>query len=636
MMKRRLSAGLAVLLILSLLLPTASAATLVTVETQFTYNVSNPAWLKMLDAREDMTNTQGTMTALTLTAKPEYPYSVTPEGFRTEVNYFTQLFTLDASASKAAYLYVLQYINQFASEATRNVSDEFIMEYLTDLGISYPQGGLGDQENLIFARALYTLLSTGAVNVTITPGMSVQAALIQCMTQVFNIDAATLAAWSIGSVDTIDEYVLIACKIALMTNGYSVSKETPEEEVYRLIAVMMIRQLGISIDAENADFDELKRKYLAALLGMQYDISLDPDLLQDALDRGDVPFYILQVMGRDANITIRSGMGYSEAFTAVAANTDYFSLEAGEFYADILHYETQLKYRRSRIWVCPQAYRTSTATETIMIEINNELVADRSYVECSLDPQQDSQDITITVTYQNPETTTSQTYTLTVFQGSEEPPENNAQSGTSSGDSLLNIIGNNLMGSASGALTVIGTELPSQITNVLTLMVPDMNASGSASSGAASSGSDYLSQLMFTASGGSGQFVASPSTGSGTTGGATTGTILPGQTSTAPTSSALSLTVAPGAEGVPMLLSQAGSPPEGYEYLTDANGYITGITAIKRHVSAPNIQSADLSESVRGSGVLWILLPMAAAAVVIAVVLGLRSREKKPKKQKSE
>ena len=204
-MKKRLSVFFAILLIVSMLLPFASAATLVTVETQFSYSVSNPAWLKALDAREDMTNTQGTMTALTLTPKPEYPYSVTPEGFRSEVNYYTQLFTLDASASKAAYLYVLQYINQFASEATRNVSDEFIMEYLTDLGIAYPQGGLGDQENLIFARALYTLLSTGAVNVTITPGMSVQAALIQCMTQVFNIDAATLAAWSIGTVDTIDE-----------------------------------------------------------------------------------------------------------------------------------------------------------------------------------------------------------------------------------------------------------------------------------------------------------------------------------------------------------------------------------------------------------------------------------------------
>ena len=122
-MKKRLSVFFAILLIVSMLLPFASAATLVTVETQFSYSVSNPAWLKALDAREDMTNTQGTMTALTLTPKPEYPYSVTPEGFRSEVNYYTQLFTLDASASKAAYLYVLQYINQFASEATRNVSD---------------------------------------------------------------------------------------------------------------------------------------------------------------------------------------------------------------------------------------------------------------------------------------------------------------------------------------------------------------------------------------------------------------------------------------------------------------------------------------------------------------------------------
>ena len=85
-----------------------------------------------------------------------------------------------------------------------------------------------------------------------------------------------------------------------------------------------------------------------------------------------------------------------------------------------------------------------------------------------------------------------------------------------------------------------------------------------------------------------------------------------------------------------MLLSQAGSPPEGYEYLTDANGYITGITAIKRHLSAQNIQDTDLSDSVRGSGVLWILLPMAAAAVIIAVLFGLRAREKAQKKPKNK
>ena len=81
-----------------------------------------------------------------------------------------------------------------------------------------------------------------------------------------------------------------------------------------------------------------------------------------------------------------------------------------------------------------------------------------------------------------------------------------------------------------------------------------------------------------------------------------------------------------------MLLSEAGDPPEGYEYLTNDEGYITGITAIKRHVSADNISSSDLSASLRGSGILWILLPMAAAAVVIAVVLLVRAKEKKANK----
>ena len=72
-MRKRITVFTAVLLLMALLLPSAAAATLTTVETQFTYSTSNPAWLKDLIAREDMTNTQGTLTALTLTAKPEYP-----------------------------------------------------------------------------------------------------------------------------------------------------------------------------------------------------------------------------------------------------------------------------------------------------------------------------------------------------------------------------------------------------------------------------------------------------------------------------------------------------------------------------------------------------------------------------------
>ena len=644
-MRKRITVFTAVLLLMALLLPSAAAATLTTVETQFTYSTSNPAWLKDLIAREDMTNTQGTLTALTLTAKPEYPYSVTPEGFRTEVNYFVELYSLDENSSKAAYLYVLQYVNQFAAEATRNVSDEFIMEYLTDLGISYPQGGLGDYENLIFARALYTLLSSGAVDITITPGMSVQAALIQCMTQIFSIDASALAACGAGTVDTIDEYLLVACKIALNTNGYTVSSSTPDEEVYRLIAVMMVRQLGIAIDAENASFDELKLKYLAALLGQQYDISLDPDQLQTALNNNEVPFYILQIMGRSASLTIRSGTSYSEAFTTVAANTDFFALEEGEFYADIANYEAHLSYLRDRIWVCPQAYRTSTATETVMIEIGGELVASGSYVECPLDTTRSVQDIAITVTYQSAEQTVSETYTITVYQGSEEAPQNSQNGiigGSNSGDSLIGIVGNNLVNTLGNTFYSVSTDLPQRVTNILTLMVPDINTGSSSGSTAAGTtgGSDYLSQLMYTASGG---ITGTPtvntntnttigSTGLSGVGGLNTSGSTDLGVSFSGSGGGQSLTITASAEGTPMLLSEAGDPPEGYEYLTNDEGYITGITAIKRHVSADNISSSDLSASLRGSGILWILLPMAAAAVVIAVVLLVRAKEKKANK----
>ena len=204
-------------------------------------------------------------------------------------------------------------------------------------------------------------------------------------------------------------------------------------------------------------------------------------------------------MGRSASLTIRSGTSYSEAFTTVAANTDFFALEEGEFYADIANYEAHLSYLRDRIWVCPQAYRTSTATETVMIEIGGELVASGSYVECPLDTTRSVQDIAITVTYQSAEQTVSETYTITVYQGSEEAPQNSQNGiigGSNSGDSLIGIVGNNLVNTLGNTFYSVSTDLPQRVTNILTLMVPDINTGSSSGSTAAGTtgGSDYLSQ----------------------------------------------------------------------------------------------------------------------------------------------
>lgn len=638
-MKKRIFAGLLafIFLFVMAILP-ASAAVLTTVETQFSYNTSNPAWLKDLVLREDMTNPQAIPNTLTLNAKPEYPYSATAESFREEVSYFTALYSLDENTQKAAYLYVLQYVNQFATEATKNVSDEFIMEYLTEAGITYPEGGLGDYENTIFARTLYTLLSTGAVKIDIEPGTTVQAALILCLTQTLNIDPSTLALWSTSSVDTLDEYILAACKIALNTAGFRVTAETPKEEVYRLTAVMMIRKLGISIDEQNATPEEIQLKYLAALLGVQYDVSLDPDSLGKAMENGETALYILRCMGKEANITIRSDMSFSDAFNAVAENTEYFALDEGEFYADIEKYETTLQYKREKIWVCPTAYRVSSATETVMISVAGNYVTSAQYAEVALDTSRQSQEIPIVVTYQNPDKTVSKTYTVTVFQGKEDAPDTeDLFSSGSNGNSLLGIFQNNLGNTLAGSFYSVSENLPARVDGIIGLMTPNFDSSSmpnssiltgsvNASADSLQSGGDFLSALMYSVSGGASQQSSVPLPSVGTQG--------PGGLSANNTFSPLSISFsAPTGgnilQGTPMLEVDAAQPPEGFVYETNDAGFITGLKRITPVSLTGNQTLNPPSASERQTKRLWPIIPALFAVIAILVIALVNRREKK-------
>ncbi len=634
-MKKKLSAFALLLVAAFLFAPaTAFAVPFITMETQFNYTQSNPAWLKDLTVKENMVDATQLSNSVMLEALPDYPYSKTPEGFRTDVEYYTELFSLNENSQRAAYIYVLQYMNQFATEATRNVSDEYIKNSLTSMGIVYPQGGMGDYENLIFARSLYTLLCSGAVTLDVTPGMTVQEALVKCLTQTLNIDEQALAAWSVSSVTTLDDYVLVVSKIALNSKGYPVRADTPPEEVYRLVAVMMIRDLGISIDENTADFDELKLKYLAALLSDRYDVSIAPAELKVAQANGNIPFYILQLIGKKYGVTVRSNVSFSEAFNLVAANSDYFNLEAGEFYADIYHYAAYLDYKRSRIWVCPLAYRTTTANEYITITVNGLSCASGAYAEVALDKTQQTQDIEIRVRFVSASQDTSQTYRVTVHQGKYEASSGNTPTVVATTDENGNFpmpttgvtdpeaVGRAALNSLTNTFSqsAVQAEIPSRISSILPLMTPSAettavqsgvyipmtSAVSSEASPAQQTNADYLSLLM---GGGSGSFVS----GSAGTG------YSAAPASSSPAASVSETTSAPTAyTDAPMLISQAGAPPEGYEYVVNADGYITGITLKK--ANSPAVPASTQTAPAENSRT---ALQKAMPAIVIGCVAAL-------------
>ena len=93
------------------------------------------------------------------------------------------------------------------------------------------------------------------------------------------------------------------------------------------------------------------------MLSKKYGVSVDPDRMASALDNGSLPFYMLQLIGRDYGVSVREdNCTYEEAFALVAENTGVFDMEDGEFYADIDQYELTLNYQRSSIWIYPTAF----------------------------------------------------------------------------------------------------------------------------------------------------------------------------------------------------------------------------------------------------------------------------------------
>ena len=224
-----------------------ASAAIMFVETQFTYDQPDTAWLKDLIIKEDVLTVQGLSERVKLIAQPDYPYSETPESFAQVVGYYLKFYELDPGSQEAAYLYIMEQLNKFSAATELNVSDEYIKFWLQSSGIKYPENGLKDNTTLILARTLYAAMSRSNLGVSSFPkGTSLESAAIQIIAKVFGMDISLLSQWLDDvSVDNLESYIIATSKIALYTMGYDVSKSTPKEEVYRLLAVMTIEKQGI-------------------------------------------------------------------------------------------------------------------------------------------------------------------------------------------------------------------------------------------------------------------------------------------------------------------------------------------------------------------------------------------------------
>ncbi len=397
--KRIAALALSLALIASAVFALPAFASVFTFETQYEYKSADPAWLTDLVIKEDLNDLSATLGRCTLIAQADYPYTETAASFRSEVEQFCELYSLKESTMKASSVYFIELLGANSSVFAAQATDTQVRTYLENEGVVYPESPSTDVN--LLAKALYTAMVAGTfkdLDANAYAGMQLEKALTAFVVRMSGFSEKDLADWIPGgTLASLEDYTLAVSRMTLWSSGYEVTAETPADEVYKLMAVMTIRNLGISVDP-SVSFEELKGIYTAALLGKKYDITLDPDRLTEAQKNNEAAFYVLKLIGQKQGLTVRAENGsFEDAFLFVASHTDLFDIEEDEFYADIYRYDIYLTAPRSSLWIYPTSYYGTVSPSHVKLRCNGLELKDNYFTQIAISPVQPVQTLTITV-----------------------------------------------------------------------------------------------------------------------------------------------------------------------------------------------------------------------------------------------
>ncbi|MBE6800808.1 MAG: hypothetical protein E7529_06350 [Ruminococcaceae bacterium] len=439
-MKRFFSSVFAVIIALAVVCPSAFArefaptidATNIGVNTQYKYEENDPSWLRQLTIKEDMLSTSGLINEEILHPVTSYPYTSDAPHFKAQVEEYIEIYTLDEDSQRAAYLYLLKQVGALGVIAEPDTSDEDKIEWLKNQGIIITAEDEKDPEKKLMIIALYALMKNDIYYVytgktlKIPEGTPCEEAIVMYL-MALSDDGSELSSFLLkffgsASVGNLDDYIYYTSLMALYTQGYVSPLEIPSitrNEVYRRVAIMTIRTAGIAIDAETATTEEIQHKYLAAMIGTQYSVTIDPAAFKKALSNGTAPYYILQRMAyEDAKVTIsQKKHSYEDCFKLVLQKTHRFDLE-NEFYSDIYEYDIHLDNIRKNISVNTNPINKSGTT----VSINGVDVTTGSYALVELAGKA-KETITIICKNTTNKKTNTTVYKVNVHQGITEAPD---------------------------------------------------------------------------------------------------------------------------------------------------------------------------------------------------------------------
>lgn len=401
------------------------------VQTQYKYSENDPSWLRKLVIKEDMLTSEAFYTEEVLYPVTDYPYTSDAPHFKSQVDEYLEIYTLDENSQRAAYLYMLELVGALNVIANPETSDKSKADWLREKGIIITEEDEKDQDKVLMISALYAMMKNDLYYVytgehlTIPEGTPLEEAVVMYLMALSGegskLSQFILKYFGTASVSNLDDYIYYTSLMALYTQGYVSPFEIPtisREEVYRRVAIMTINGYGIAIDSETATTEEIQHKYLTAMLGTQYRVTLDPTALKKAINKDIVPYYILQRMAyEDANVTIsQTKHTYEECFKIVLQKTQRFDLE-DDFYSDIYEYDVRLGSIRSTISINP----TPISNTGTSIFINGKEVNGNSYALVELSGAA-KETVTIVSRQTTGDVIRSSTYKINVYQGTTPAP----------------------------------------------------------------------------------------------------------------------------------------------------------------------------------------------------------------------
>lgn len=403
------------------------------IQTQYIYSENNVSWIRKLVIKEDMLSPEGIATEAVLHPVTDYPYTTDAPHFKAEVEECTKTYTLDEDSQRAAYLYLIKQVGALSLISEPTVSDQTKADWLRSQGIVITKEEEQDPEKILMISALYAMMRNDLYYVytgehlTIPKGTSLEQAIVIYLASLSG-QGSMLASFIYkffghSSFGNLEDYMYYTSLMALYTNGYVNATEIPQlsrNEVYRRVAIMTIRGYGLAIDSEKATHEELQQKYLTAMLGTHYKVSLDPESLAKASNNQSIAYYILQRMAyEDAKLTIsQTKYSFENCFKTVLQKTDRFDLKK-EFYSDVYEYNVYLESNRSNISVNP-----TPLTAASVVTINGKPVIGGEYAKVEI-KNVEHQVLNIVSRYTVNGKTTTSLYKLNVYQGTTPPPSSN-------------------------------------------------------------------------------------------------------------------------------------------------------------------------------------------------------------------